>query len=96
MDKTEPAADRTALLTVDEREALELSGRLANVCRRIIGDGSQAEHDWAEMAHRIHAVQHSIMAQAAARAYPSEFRLLGGTIADQSGQHYDGRVITDG
>lgn len=68
-------------LTVDEREALRLSGQLANLCRRIIGDGPTAEHDWSEMAVRIHSVQHMVMAQAAARAYPDEFRLLGGGVA---------------
>lgn len=68
------------LLTADEREALRLTAQLANLCHRIIGRGPQAEPDWAEMAHRIHAVQHMVMAQAAARAYPSEFRALGETI----------------
>lgn len=71
-------ASESDLLTVEEREALDLSGKLANLCRRIVGSGPQADHDWNELAARIHAVQHTIMAQAAARAYPQEFRLLGG------------------
>jgi hypothetical protein len=71
------SSDRGDLLTADEREALALSGQLAKLCRRIVGSGPQAADDWSELASRIHAVQHTIMAQAAARAYPFEFRLLG-------------------
>lgn len=64
-------------LTDLELEALELTGRLANLCGRIIGDGPQRDNDWGEMAMRINAVQHMIMSQAAARAHPDQFRLLG-------------------
>ena len=73
------------LLTDDEREALRLSGQLANACRKVIGDGPNANHDWAEMAAHIHNIQHALMSQAAARAYPTEFRLLGGSIAKDVG-----------
>lgn len=65
-----------------EHEAMDLSGKLANTCRKIIGDGPQAEHDWAEMAIRIHSVQHMILAQSAAREYPSKYRPLGGVIGE--------------
>lgn len=65
-------------LTADEHEAMRLSGDLAGLLRRIIGKGNQAEHDWAEAAARIHAVQHMILAQAAARSYPGLYRPLGG------------------
>lgn len=68
------------LLTEDEREALRLSGDLANRCARIIGDGPSAAADWAEMAAHLHVIQRTIMSQAAARAYPDQMRLLGGTI----------------
>ena len=70
----------TDLLTPDEQEAMRLSGELASLCHRIIGNGPQAANDWSEMAVRIHGVQHMILAQAAARAYPDEYRLLGGTL----------------
>lgn len=75
------------LLTDDEKEAMRLSGQLANLCGRIIGNGPQAENDWAEMAYRIHGVQHMILAQAAARAYPKEYRLLGGTLNPDASAH---------
>lgn len=65
------------LLTLEEREALDISASLANALRRIIGEGPQAENDWSEAAAKIHDLQHMVMAQAAARAYPDSFRLLG-------------------
>lgn len=66
------------LLTADEHEAMRLSGELANVCRRIIGNGPAAHGDWAEFAGAIHDIQSRIMGQAAARAYPDRYRPLGG------------------
>lgn len=74
--------ERADLLTDDEHTAMRLSADLANVVRRIIGSGSPAEHDWNEAAQRIHAIQHTIMAQAAARAYPALYRPLGGVIKE--------------
>jgi hypothetical protein len=67
------------MLTEQELKALRLTGELASLCRQIIGDGPSAANDWNEMVMRIHAVQHMIMAQAAARAHPVDLRLLGGT-----------------
>lgn len=69
-----------ALLTSDEHKALALSADLANLIAKIIKAGDDADasrFDWAEAAHDIHHIQHLIMAQAAARAYPNELRLLG-------------------
>lgn len=70
------------LLTAQEREALAVSGRLANMMARIIeaGNSPTIDQDKMEMVFLIHNIQHFIMAQAAARAYPDEFRLLGGVI----------------
>ena len=65
-------------LTDDEHEAMRLSGELANVLRRVVGDGPCAEGDWNEMAGSIHDLQARVMGQAAARAYPDLFRPLGG------------------
>lgn len=77
------------LLTDEEHEAMALSAQLANLVRRIIGDGPQAEHDWNEMAQRIHAIQHTVLAQAAARAYPALYRPLGGVIDGTNGPKED-------
>ena len=68
------------LLTDDEKLALELLSKASGVIRRVIGNANPAiaGADWAEAAADIHHLQHTIMAQAAARAYPDRFRLLGG------------------
>ena len=68
----------TGLLTDVELAAVDLTGQLARLVRQIIGDGPNAAADCTEAAHRIHAVQDLILAQAAARAYPERYRLLGG------------------
>lgn len=65
------------LLTQDEHDALTVSGELAGLIRRVIGDGPQAHNDWSEAAVLIHGLQHMVMAQAAARAFPNDYRLLG-------------------
>jgi hypothetical protein len=67
-------------LTELEHEAMDMTGALAGLIRRIIGDGPTAAADWGEAAIRIHSVQQFILAQAAARAYPDRYRLLGGLI----------------
>lgn len=69
-----------ATLTDDERHAIDLTAQLANTIGRIVSDGPTRNADLAELVHHIHAIQHTVMAQAAARAYPSTFRLLGETI----------------
>ena len=70
--------ERTDLLTSDEHAAIALAGQLATLLSMIIGDGTAREGDMQEAVHHIHALQAMILAQAAARAYPSRYRLLGG------------------
>lgn len=67
------------LLTGAEHRALTLIADLWNLLSgQIIESGPSAFDDRRELAGHIHAIQHAIMAQAAARAYPNYFRLLGG------------------
>jgi hypothetical protein len=61
------------LLTSTEIRAVQLLGDFAGLMRQITGEGP----DWTEAAQRIHALQHMVMAQAAARAYPDLYRALG-------------------
>jgi len=68
------------LLTPEELEVLALTAVTAGKIHKIIGDGPNSYWDWAEAAHHIHNLQHMVMSQAAARAYPEMFRLLGGTL----------------
>lgn len=68
------------LLTPDEHHALALTADLWNLLSRIVGNNRSRHGDLAELAAQIHNVQHAILAQAASRAMPSRYRLLGGTI----------------
>src|ERR1700677_510490 len=69
-------AQRLGYLTPEELEAMDLIGTFAGKLKKIIGEGPQSGHDWAEAADKIHQLQCVIMAQAASRAYPELFRLL--------------------
>lgn len=65
------------LLTGDERKAIRLLGEVAGQFRVIIGDCELGAADWAEVVDKVHQLQAMVMSQAAARAYPDEYRLLG-------------------
>lgn len=65
-------------LTEAELKAMKLTGELANlVIGGVIGIGRTRDGDVGEFVGHIHAIQRMIMAQAAGRAYPDKFRLLG-------------------
>jgi hypothetical protein len=68
---------RPDALTPDELDALDLVANLANKIGRIVGEGRTRAHDINELVGHIHAIQNAVMSQAAARAYPGRFRLLG-------------------
>jgi hypothetical protein len=54
-----------------------LTAELMRLMAGITGNGPTREADLPEAAHRIHGIQHMILAQAAGRAYPDRYRLLG-------------------
>lgn len=65
-------------LTPEELHALRLTGDLVDyVGQHVIGHGPSRDADSREFIAHVHAIQHMIMAQAAARAHPDELRLLG-------------------
>ena len=67
------------ILTDDEKYAMELLSKLSGAMRRIIGDAHPVgKSDWAEAVADIHHLQRMVMSQAAGRAYPERYRLLGG------------------
>jgi chaperonin GroEL (HSP60 family) len=70
----------TDLLTDAEHAAMATTVTLANQLAEIIGDGTTSNGDIAEVVHHLHAIQRTILAQAAARAYPDRYRLLGRVI----------------
>jgi hypothetical protein len=73
------------LLTEDERKALEMTTELSRLLKRIVYNGSiyfiqdlpTPLPDWVELCAAVHIIQRAIGAQAAARAYPDLYRLLG-------------------
>lgn len=68
------------LLTEKEYEAVRVATKLWNLYKDIVGNGVTRTNDLNEFALHIHAIQQAILTQAAARAYPTEFRLLGEVI----------------
>jgi hypothetical protein len=68
-------------LTDDEHKAIGLTADLWNLlCASVVGDGPSRAGDLAELCAHIHAIQRTVMAQAAARAHPDRYRLLGSVI----------------
>jgi hypothetical protein len=71
------------MLSDDEHLAMEMTAQLANLLYRIVHQGDDPmvmTQDWAELAHDIHHIQNTIMAQAAAREYPGLYRTLGSAL----------------
>jgi hypothetical protein len=69
------------LLTPAERRALDLTGELAGLFGEIVGNESSRHGDLTEIVSAIHILQRYLMSQAAARAYPGQYRALGEHIA---------------
>ena len=64
-------------LTDDEHAAVTAcADAWAAICK-VVGDGPTRAADLREVVARIHALQHFVMAQAAARCYPDRYRLAG-------------------
>jgi len=69
-----------SLLTVGEHDAVTAcADAWAAICK-VVEDGPTRAADLGEVVAHIHALQHFVMAQAAARCYPDRYRLAGGTL----------------
>lgn len=71
------------LLSADEHHAMDLLAELNRVMRRIVSAGVDPGNDsragdLREVTWHIHGLQNMVLSQAAARAYPERYRLLGG------------------
>lgn len=75
--------DEIGLLTFTEHRAVECLADLWGLLGRIIGKGRNQRDDLAELIVPVHALQNAILAQAAARAYPDRYRLMGESISDE-------------
>jgi hypothetical protein len=69
-------ASSPELLTELEHSTIGLLGMVFRNITEIAKD-SKIPGDLEEAASKIHDLQHMVMAQAAARAYPEHYRLLG-------------------
>ena len=67
------------LLTSVEQEIIQDLGDIWSKICQAVGDGTTRRDDLREIVTHIHALQYLIMSQAAARAYPQTYRLLGET-----------------
>jgi len=76
--------EHAATLTPAEHRVMDLTAELVNlICGEVIGNGPSRGGDVREFVGHIHGIQRMVLAQAAARAYPGRYRLLGGTVAAQ-------------
>lgn len=70
------------LLTDGERKAVAMCAELWNQLVSIVNWGGTRLNDCRELAAHLHALQNAVLAQAAARAYPGQYRLLGSTFKE--------------
>lgn len=70
------------LMTDAEHKAMEMTAELFNhISQHVIGSNEVARSaDIPELAMHIHDLQRMIMSQAACRAFPNQYRLLGEVI----------------
>lgn len=69
--------EKPGLLTPAEHAAMDLTAQLWNALCGLVGNGSPRDGDLRELADAIHTIQGRILSQAAGRAYPGRYRLLG-------------------
>lgn len=71
------AVNGIEFLTKEEKEIIEDLAKLWTKITQTIGNDITREGDTKEAIILIHALQNMILAQAACRVYPTEYRLLG-------------------
>jgi len=81
---TVTAVPDSGMLTPLEQEAIATTAVLWKQLTRIVGDGPTRAADLNELVAHVHVIQHTIMSQAAARAYPALYRTLGESIEQRT------------
>lgn len=77
-DVDDLARDGAMYLTPAEHDALLLLRRVQSIVTGcVIADGPLAQHDEIAVAEKVADLARMVLAQAAARAYPQHYRLLG-------------------
>lgn len=70
-------------LSEAEMRAMGLTVDLVHVmCKEVIGHGPTRDADVREFVHHVHVIQQAILSQAAGRAHPELYRLLGETLRE--------------
>jgi hypothetical protein len=73
------------MLTAAEHRAMALTVELVNLmCAEVIGTDVTRVGDVNEFVGHVHMIQQQILSQAAARAYPDHYRLLGRVLMNES------------
>lgn len=72
----------TALLTDAEHAVIEKLGEIWGDLCAIVDDGRTRDADCHELIVHVHALQNAVLAQAAARAYPTTYRRLGASLQE--------------
>lgn len=67
----------TEMLTPLEHKAVDQCADLWDTLLDVVALGQTRGADLAELAAHVHAIQNVVLAQAAGRAYPDKYRLLG-------------------
>jgi len=67
--------ENDGLLTDDEMDLVMMLGDVAGLFRKIAG--TEVPADLTEIVDKIHQLQHTVLAQSAARRYPTKYRVLG-------------------
>jgi sugar (pentulose or hexulose) kinase len=76
-------SNENPLLTQAEHRLITMLGEAMTVyAQEVVASGSQRTHDVNEFATGVHVLQHAVMSQAAARAYPGLYRLAGVSITE--------------
>lgn len=69
-----------SLTEAEHRVVALLAEAYTLYAQEVVAVGPTRSHDLGEFGARTHDLQHAVMAQAAARAYPDLYRLAGGTL----------------
>jgi len=73
-------------LTADEMSAVRQAGDLWGTLCKVAGNGPTRDNDLHELIVHVHAIQQAVMSQAAGRAYPGTYRLLGETLRTEDAE----------
>lgn len=65
------------MLTEYEQEVVDDLAQVYNKFARLMDNGDSRDGDLAEVSMLIHGLEDKVLAQAAARLYPSKYRLMG-------------------